>query len=150
MPRAWSKWRRESAPRSNALNSRVSSSDIVSLREGRPYHTNRCGFRRARMRRKIGHAHPPSMRQSLLAVLALALALPLSAQQRPRLKVYISSDMEGIAGLVSSSQVTGGERDYGVGRRLMIAETNAAIAAAFDAGATEVLVNDSQDRKSVV
>jgi D-amino peptidase len=83
------------------------------------------------------------MRKSLLAVLALAVALPLSAQQRPRLKVYISSDMEGIAGLVSSSQVTGGERDYGVGRRLMIAETNAAIAAAFDAGATEVLVNDS-------
>src|SRR5688572_15225988 len=51
--------------------------------------------------------------------------------------------MEGIAGLVSSSQVTGGERDYSVGRKLMIAETNVAIAAAFDAGATEVLVNDS-------
>jgi D-amino peptidase len=44
---------------------------------------------------------------------------------------------------VLGNQVTGGERDYAVGRRLMIAETNAAIAAAFDAGATEVLVNDS-------
>lgn len=44
--------------------------------------------------------------------------------------------MEGIAGLVSGTQVSAGERDYAVGRRLMIAETNAAIAGAFDAGAT--------------
>jgi D-amino peptidase len=76
-------------------------------------------------------------------LLALLVASSLQAQQRPKLKVYISSDMEGIAGLVLGNQVTGGERDYAVGRRLMIAETNAAIAAAFDAGATEVLVNDS-------
>ena len=80
------------------------------------------------------------MRHLLLAAL---LAAPLTAQQRPKLKVYISSDMEGIAGLVMGNQVSGGERDYSVGRKLMIAETNAAIAAAFDAGATEVLVNDS-------
>src|SRR5688500_12942765 len=83
------------------------------------------------------------MRTRLVAALALVAAFPLSAQQRPKLKVYISSDMEGIAGLVLGNQVSGGERDYSVGRRLMIAETNAAIAAAFDAGATEVLVNDS-------
>jgi D-amino peptidase len=76
-------------------------------------------------------------------VAASLLASSLAAQQRPKLKVYISSDMEGIAGLVMGNQVTGGERDYAVGRKLMIAETNAAIAAAFDAGATEVLVNDS-------
>ena len=74
---------------------------------------------------------------------AFLLAVPLAAQQRPKLKVYISSDMEGIAGLVMNNQVSGGERDYSVGRKLMIAETNAAIGAAFDAGATEVLVNDS-------
>lgn len=83
------------------------------------------------------------MHTRLVVLLALVVAGPLAAQQRARLKVYISSDMEGIAGLVSGTQVTGGERDYAVGRRLMIAETNAAIAAAFDAGATEVLVNDS-------
>ena len=83
------------------------------------------------------------MRFFRLAVVALLAAAPLAAQQRPKLKVYISSDMEGIAGLVMGNQVSGGERDYSVGRRLMIAETNAAIAAAFDAGATEVLVNDS-------
>lgn len=78
-----------------------------------------------------------------LALAALLAASSLSAQQRQKLKVYISVDMEGIAGLVLGNQVTGGERDYAVGRKLMIAEANAAIAGAFDAGATEVLVNDS-------
>jgi len=82
--------------------------------------------------------------RSLALGLALAAVLPSSVhgQARP-LKVYISSDMEGIAGLVSGTQVSAGERDYAIGRRLMIAETNAAIAGAFDGGATDVLVNDS-------
>lgn len=82
------------------------------------------------------------MRKHALAVVFLA-TIPLQAAAQTRLKVYISSDMEGIAGLVQGTQVTAGERDYAVGRRLMIAETNAAIAGAFDGGATEVLVNDS-------
>jgi len=60
-----------------------------------------------------------------------------------RLKVYISVDMEGIAGIVANSQTGPGGHDYGWARRLMTAEANAAIAAAFDAGATEVVVNDS-------
>ena len=81
-------------------------------------------------------------RHLVLILLGLITASQAGAQQR-RLRVYISSDMEGIAGLVSGTQVSAGERDYAVGRRLMIAETNAAIAGAFDAGATEVLVNDS-------
>src|SRR6185503_5585672 len=89
----------------------------------------------------IRQPHSPTMRSIIL--FCLLTATPLAAQQRSTLKVYISSDMEGIAGLVLGNQVTGGERDYAVGRKLMIAETNAAIAAAFDAGATEVLVNDS-------
>jgi D-amino peptidase len=84
----------------------------------------------------------------LVLLFTAAVAPRASAQRRPApaaapLRVYISSDMEGIAGLVSGTQVSAGERDYAVGRRLMIAETNAAIAAAFEAGATEVLVNDS-------
>jgi D-amino peptidase len=60
-----------------------------------------------------------------------------------RLKVYISVDLEGIAGIVANSQTGPGGHDYGWARRLMTAEANAAIAAAFDAGATEVVVNDS-------
>jgi len=51
--------------------------------------------------------------------------------------------MEGIAGVVTSSQTGPGGHDYEWARRLMLGEANAAIAAAFDAGATEVLVNDS-------
>jgi D-amino peptidase len=63
--------------------------------------------------------------------------------QPSRLKVYISVDMEGIAGVVASHQTGPGGHEYGWARRLMTAEANAAIAAAFDAGATEVVVNDS-------
>ncbi|MEX2178457.1 MAG: M55 family metallopeptidase [Gemmatimonadaceae bacterium] len=86
---------------------------------------------------------PTRVALSLATLLLIALAAPLASQQRLTLKVYISSDMEGIAGLVSGAQVSAGQRDYEIGRRLMIAETNAAIAGAFEAGATEVLVNDS-------
>ncbi|MGH7711209.1 MAG: M55 family metallopeptidase, partial [Gemmatimonadaceae bacterium] len=75
-------------------------------------------------------------------VVACCLTRVLHAQPA-RLKVYISVDMEGIAGIVAASQTGPGGHDYGWGRRLMTAEANAAIAAAFDAGATEVVVNDS-------
>jgi len=58
-------------------------------------------------------------------------------------RVYISVDMEGIAG-VSHPKPTG-RRDpgYAAAARLMDGETNAAISGAFDGGATEVTVNDS-------
>jgi D-amino peptidase len=84
------------------------------------------------------------MRFAIILALIAALAPSSSdAQQRQRLKVYISVDMEGIAGLTASSQTSSTGSDYGWARRLMIEETNAAIGAAFEAGATEVLVNDS-------
>jgi D-amino peptidase len=74
----------------------------------------------------------------------IASCLTATAQAQPaRLKVYISVDMEGIAGVVASSQTGPGGHDYDWGRRMMTAEANAAIVAAFDAGATEVVVNDS-------
>ena len=58
-------------------------------------------------------------------------------------KVFISIDMEGIAGIAHRKQVTRGIDDYQIGRELMTGEANAAIAGAFDGGATEVVVNDS-------
>ncbi len=79
---------------------------------------------------------------SLLLTVVLSLATSVQAQNS-KLKVYISADMEGVTGMVSGSQVSSSGRDYSVGRELMIAETNTAIAAAFEAGATEVVVNDS-------
>jgi D-amino peptidase len=59
------------------------------------------------------------------------------------LRVYISVDMEGIAGVVNNEQVTAPGGDYERFRRQMTAETNAAIDGAVAAGATQVLVNDS-------
>jgi D-amino peptidase len=62
--------------------------------------------------------------------------------QRP-LKVYISADMEGIAGVVSTDQLGPTSFEYQRAREWMTGEVNAAIAGARDAGATEVLVSDS-------
>jgi D-amino peptidase len=64
-------------------------------------------------------------------------------QGAARKKVYISVDLEGIAGVVASSQTSPAGQNYDWARRLMLAETNAAIDGAFQGGATEVLVNDS-------
>jgi len=57
--------------------------------------------------------------------------------------VYISIDMEGVAGVASVDQVARGGHGYPRAQALMTAEANAAIAGAFDGGATEVTVNDS-------
>ncbi len=57
--------------------------------------------------------------------------------------VYISVDMEGIAGVATVDQVARGGHGYPRSQALMTAETNAAIAGAFDGGATAVTVNDS-------
>ncbi|MEO8452976.1 MAG: M55 family metallopeptidase [Gemmatimonadota bacterium] len=88
------------------------------------------------------------MRRVILsAAVTAVLTLPttLRAQQAARpVKVYISVDMEGVAGLaISPSQMAPTGVDYQYGRRLMTAEANAAIAGAFDGGATSVLVSDS-------
>lgn len=82
----------------------------------------------------------PVRAAALSALLTVAALLPPVAAQQ-KLKVYITVDMEGIAGVVSPAQAGGS--DYEWARTLMLAETNTAIVAAFDAGATEVLVNDS-------
>jgi D-amino peptidase len=59
------------------------------------------------------------------------------------MKVFVSSDMEGTAGVVDWAQCLPGEPEYRVFRRLLLAEVNAAIDGAADAGADEFLVNDS-------
>ncbi|MCH7491671.1 MAG: M55 family metallopeptidase [Gemmatimonadetes bacterium] len=73
----------------------------------------------------------------MLSLRSLALVLvpaaPLTTQQS--ISVYISADMEGVAAISAT--------DDPLGRRLMTAEVNAAIAGAFDAGATRVVVNDA-------
>jgi D-amino peptidase len=59
------------------------------------------------------------------------------------MKVYISVDMEGCAGIVYREQTDPKGFDYEIGRSVMADEANAAIQGAFDAGATEVVVSDS-------
>jgi len=59
------------------------------------------------------------------------------------MNVLISVDMEGIAGVVTGEHTSPGNREYERFRRLMTAETNAAIAGAMAGGASRVVVNDS-------
>ena len=58
------------------------------------------------------------------------------------MKVFIVSDMEGVAGIVKWQQVTGGHAMYEEGRRLYTGEINAAVRGAKAAGATEIVVMD--------
>ena len=59
------------------------------------------------------------------------------------LKVYISVDMEGIAGVVTQDQLLPGGFEYERFRRFMTDEAVAAVQGAKAAGATEVVVSDS-------
>ena len=58
-------------------------------------------------------------------------------------KVYVSVDMEGIAGVNHPHPTNAGHERYPAAVELMIGEANAAIEGAFDGGATEVLVNEA-------
>ncbi|ACC73341.1 M55 family metallopeptidase [Paraburkholderia phymatum] len=59
------------------------------------------------------------------------------------MKVLISVDIEGVAGVVSPEQTRAGNGEYERARRWMTLEANAAIEGAFAGGATDVWVNDS-------
>ncbi|HEY8322951.1 MAG TPA: M55 family metallopeptidase [Ktedonobacterales bacterium] len=59
------------------------------------------------------------------------------------MKLYISTDFEGVAGIVDWDQIMVGSHDYEMGRRLLLGELNAAIDGALQAGAQSILVNDS-------
>jgi D-amino peptidase len=59
------------------------------------------------------------------------------------MKVFLSSDMEGTAGVVDWAQCVGDGPEAAAGRALLLAEVNAAIEGALAGGATEIVVNDS-------
>jgi D-amino peptidase len=63
--------------------------------------------------------------------------------QVKKMKIYISSDMEGVVGAVSGDQLGPSGFEYQRFREFMTQEVNAAIEAAFAAGATEIVVSDS-------
>lgn len=62
------------------------------------------------------------------------------------MKVYISVDMEGIAGISHPDPTGRGDPGYAAATELMIGEANAAIEGAQDGGADEIVVNDSHGR----
>jgi D-amino peptidase len=59
------------------------------------------------------------------------------------MKIFLSSDMEGTAGVVDWAQCVGDGPEAAAGRRLLLAEVNAAIEGAIEGGATQIVVNDS-------
>ncbi|MFO8059277.1 MAG: M55 family metallopeptidase [Bacillota bacterium] len=59
------------------------------------------------------------------------------------MRVYISVDMEGIAGVANWDETGHRGEDYGRFRELMTLEANAAATAALESGADTVVVNDS-------
>ena len=59
------------------------------------------------------------------------------------MQVFVSVDMEGVAGVVHVDQTRRTGHDYERAREWMTAECNAAVQGAFLGGATSVIVNDS-------
>jgi D-amino peptidase len=62
------------------------------------------------------------------------------------MRVYMTTDLEGVAGVLLDSQVGGDSPEYEKARRLLTKEVNAAVAGALAGGATEVLVDDAHWR----
>ncbi len=86
------------------------------------------------------------MLRGLFVAAAWMAAAVLRAQPAAagKLKVFISADMEGVGGVSTwSVQANSKGREFEKFRQLMTKEVNAAIAGAYDAGATEVVVADS-------
>src|ERR1700753_1278189 len=79
----------------------------------------------------------------MIAGLALALGLSGPAVVANPLAVYISVDMEGVAGVVTADQLTPQGFEYERFRHFMTNEVLAAVRAAKSAGATEVLIADA-------
>ena len=77
-----------------------------------------------------------------LSLILLALSANAWAQD-DGLKILISADMEGVVGAVTAEQLRPGGFEYERFRGFMTAEVNAAIEAAREAGATEIVVADS-------
>lgn len=59
------------------------------------------------------------------------------------MKLFLSTDFEGISGIVAWEQIIEGNSEYEQGRRLLTNEVNAVITGALEAGVEEFVVNDS-------
>lgn len=68
------------------------------------------------------------------------------------MRIYISADMEGVAGIVAEEQTNPvGQPEYAYSCKLMTGEVRAACEGAKDAGATAIVVNDSHwDMRNII
>ena len=82
------------------------------------------------------------MRSAFCVSVILICAASIQCQDR-KLKVFLSVDMEGIAGVVSADQLLPGSFEYERYRKFMTQEALAAIEGARQSGATEFVVTDS-------
>ena len=78
----------------------------------------------------------------LVVALLCCYSLTSLAQTR-KLKIYISADMEGVVGVVTADQLGPQGFEYNRFREFMTEEVKAATEAAFEAGATEIVISDS-------
>jgi len=84
------------------------------------------------------------MRYALaLALLALLVSAGGAGAQERRMKIFISADMEGVAGVVTGEQLGPAGFEYQRFREFMTQEVLAACEGAFAAGATEIVVADA-------
>ena len=84
------------------------------------------------------------MKRIFVAVFViLILGAAVQAAEKTGPKVFISVDMEGIWGVVHGNQTSSDSPEYGPARKWMVEDVNAVIAGLFEAGAAEVVVNDS-------
>lgn len=64
------------------------------------------------------------------------------------LKVFISVDMEGVAGVTAGMETNSSGPDYQYFRKMATLETNAAVEGALEAGASEIVVRDGHGAKN--
>jgi D-amino peptidase len=83
------------------------------------------------------------MKSYLAAACALSWLLASAAEAQKPPKVFVSVDMEGIWGVVASEQVNSTSPEYTAARRWMAEDVNAVVAGLLEAGAGEIVVNDS-------
>jgi len=84
------------------------------------------------------------MRFGLICMMLLLFGVVVTVgAQEKKMKIYISADMEGVVGAVTAEQLGPTGFEYQRFREFMTQEVNAAIEAAFEAGATEIVVSDS-------
>ena len=82
------------------------------------------------------------MKLVFISLVIILSGMAVVAQQK-QLKIFISADMEGVAGAVTGDQLSPAGFEYQRFREFMTQEVNAAIEGAFAAGATEIVVCDS-------